>query len=576
MKIKNIILGGLAAVSLASCADMDYHEYKVDDKDYIANKFSNVYGFMTTIYQNLDYDLGTHYSGAMLASATDEAVYSHQGNQIESFYNGAWGPSNANSATWSNAWKGISYCNLFLDEFNNLKFEDYQLDLNYKAEMEKYNNFQWEARWARALFYFQLVRYYGGVPLKTENLDAETANNLPRVPADTIFKFIDDECVAIKDTIIKDYTKAFSELGLIESGRANNLEVLALRARAALYHASPLFTQGKKDEEKKELWLKAAQANWDVINACRQRSMSLCTDYAAMFNATSWSNAAALKEVIFGVRIAKNNNIEKWNFPIGMENAGGGNCPTQNLVDAYECTDGLSITESPLYDPQNPYANRDPRLAMTIAVNGETYPDALGAPLQTYYGGSNGLPTTYGTPTGYYLKKYMNRDAVIGASNATTNYHIFIQSRLAEFYLNYAEAVLNYMGSGYEKPAGYSMSAADAINTVRGRNGVKMPDIPTGLDFEAFKQKYENERFVELAFEGHRFFDVRRWMEGPKYFVNIKTMKITKNSDDTFTYAVETNPSSITKRQWDDKYYFAPIPQSEIMKSGALEQNPGW
>lgn len=573
MKIKNIILGGLAAVSLASCADMDYHEYKVDDKDYIANKFSNVYGFMTTIYKNLDYDLGSHYSGAMLASATDEAVYSHQGNQIESFYNGAWGASNANSATWSNAWKGISYCNLFLDEFTNLKFEDYQLDLNYKAEMEKYNNFQWEARWARALFYFQLVRYYGGVPLKTSNLDAETANNLPRATADEIFQFIDDECVAIKDNIIKDYTTAFSELGLIESGRANNLEVLALRARAALYHASPLFNPNND----KELWRKAAQANLDVINACKQRSMSLSTDYAAMFTATSWSNAAALKEVIFGVRLAKNNDIEKWNFPIGMENAGGGNCPTQNLVDAYEMKNGKAITDPESgYDPQNPYANRDPRLAMTIAVNGESYPDALGAPLQTYYGGSNGLPTTYGTPTGYYLKKYLNKDAVIGASNATTNYHIFIQSRLAEFYLNYAEAMLNLENDGYKAASGFTMTAADAINTVRGRKGVEMPNIATGLSFEAFKDKYENERFVELAFEGHRFFDVRRWKEGPKYFVNIKTMKITKNADDTFTYTVETNPNTITKRQWDDKFYLAPIPQSEIMKSGSLTQNPGW
>ena len=160
MKLKKYFVSAFALLALVSCSDkMNYKEYKVDDADYIKEMFSRVGGFTTTIYQQLDYDFG-NYSGAMLSSATDESAYSHPGNQIEDFYNGAWGPSNAKNSIWSSCYKGISYCNLLLDEFQGLTFPDYKLDVDYKKEMYQYENYQWEARWARAYFYFTLVRQY--------------------------------------------------------------------------------------------------------------------------------------------------------------------------------------------------------------------------------------------------------------------------------------------------------------------------------------------------------------------------------------------------------------------------------
>ena len=118
------------------------------------------------------------------------------------------------------------------------------------------------------------------------------------------------------------------------------------------------------------------------------------------------------------------------------------------------------------------------------------------------------------------------------------------------------------------------MSAADAINLVRKRAG--QPDLPTGLGFDEFMKRYENERFVELAFEGHRMYDVHRWMKAPQYFTDIKVMEVAKNGDE-ITYTPVTNPSYITARKWGgDHQYFWPIPQSEVLKSGALVQNPGW
>lgn len=548
MKIKNIWSLVAAAVVLVSCGDkMDYKEYSVYDEDYVKTTFARSAGLVTSAYNDLDYDFG-NYSGALLASATDEAVYSHSGNAIEKFYDGGWSASSNNDASlWTKCWRGISYANLFLDKFKDETFEDYILDLDYKAEIHQYQNLQYEARFLRAYYYFLLVRSFGGVPLITANLDANEANIQPRVSSDEIFQFIISECAAIQDLIVKDY----SDLGNLqlksknETGRANNLAVLALKARAALYYASPLFNANND----KERWHQAAIANKELIDECKGRGMKLTSDYGSLFQKDNWQNS---EECIFVRRIVSaSNTFEKYNFPIGLENAGGGNCPTQNLVEAYE--------------------EGDIRLEATVAQNGEQWPNNT---LETFIGGANGQPIAYATPTGYYLKKYVNKSLTIGASNATTERHHWVTFRLGEFYLNYAEAMLNYTGGGYETASGLSMTAAQAVNVVRTR--AKLANIATDLSASQFAERLENERFVELAFEGHRFYDLRRWKKaGDAKYRTIKTMQITKNADGTFNYNVQTDAQ--TRSYWDDKMYLFPIAQSEILKSGgALTQNPGW
>ena len=548
MKIKNIWSLVAAAVVLVSCGDkMDYKEYSVYDEDYVKTTFARSAGLVTSAYNDLDYDFG-NYSGALLASATDEAVYSHSGNAIEKFYDGGWSASSNNDASlWTKCWRGISYANLFLDKFKDETFEDYILDLDYKAEIHQYQNLQYEARFLRAYYYFLLVRSFGGVPLITTNLDANEANTQPRVSSDEIFQFIISECAAIQDLIVKDY----SDLGNLqlksknETGRANNLAVLALKARAALYYASPLFNAGND----KERWHQAALANKELIDECKGRGMKLTSDYGSLFQKDNWQNS---EECIFVRRIVSaSNTFEKYNFPIGLENAGGGNCPTQNLVEAYE--------------------EGDIRLEATVAQNGEQWPNNT---LETFIGGANGQPIAYATPTGYYLKKYVNKSLTIGASNATTERHHWVTFRLGEFYLNYAEAMLNYTGGGYETASGLSMTAAQAVNVVRTR--AKLANIATDLSASQFAERLENERFVELAFEGHRFYDLRRWKKAADAkYRTIKTMQITKNADGTFNYNVQTDAQ--TRSYWDDKMYLFPIAQSEILKSGgALTQNPGW
>ena len=563
MKTKYIFSGLLALTLVSSCSEkMDYKEYNVYDKAYVDKMFSRVGGLMTNIYNDIDYDFG-NYSGAMASSATDESVYSHPGNAVEDFYNGAWGPTNAKERVWNSAWDGISYCNLVLDEFSNCTFPEYTEDEHYRQEMYLYHNYRWEARWARAFFYFELVKRYGSVPLKTKHMTANEANSLPQVSADSIFQFIDTECDTIEDSIIVNY----GDLGDMayykgQTGRANKLAAMALRARAALYWASPLFNP-KGDKSR---WLKAAQLSNAVIAEARQEGMGLLPDYSKLFNKDSYKDG--IKEIIFSRRVAASNAFEKYNYPIGMENAGGGNCPTQNLVDAYEMTNGKAINETGSgYDPQDPYKNRDARLAMTVAVNGEQWPNA--AALETFEGGANSSSVTYGTPTGYYLKKYINQGTIIAKTGSNSFAHAWVIFRLAEFYLDYAEAALNYTGSGYVAPTGLPLTAAQALNVVRTR--AKQPDIAKGLSFDAFKKKYENERFVELAFEGHRFFDLRRWKEAPEYLKTIRGMKITRQDDGTMKYEEQT----IDTRTWNDKWYLFPLPQKDVLNCN-YKQNDGW
>lgn len=571
MELKRIIYSIICLIVLSGCSEqMNYYEYNDYGKDHVTTSFGYVGGFLTSIYRDLDSDFGS-YSGAFLGSASDESQYAHPGNQIEDFYNGAWSPSNAKNSMWTTSYRAIANCNLYLEEFLGLAFPELILNSDYPQQMFRYNNYQYEVRFLRAYFYFNLVRQYGDVPLVESGMSTDEINSLSRKPAQEIFEYIILECDEIKDKIIADYTNLGDmslPSGQSETARANRLAVLALKARTSLYAASPLFNVN----DDKDLWRKAALANKELIDACKESGMKLAKDYSSLWAQDNWSAPEPYKEIIFTRRIGDSNSLESYNFPVGVEGGKGGNCPTQTLVDAYEMkATGLRPDEvGSGYDPTNPYEGRDPRFELSIAKNGdETWPNWNETPLQTYQGGLHGEPLTGGTPTGYYLKKYCQAAIDLRAGKATKFKHTWITYRLGEFYLNYAEAVFKYLGDAYAVSSEFPISAAEAVNQTRRRVG--MPDVPLELTPDGFWQKYQNERMVELAFEGHRFWDVRRWKEADKFFKSIDQMKITRNTDGTFVYTRKT-----VNRIWEDKMYLFPIPQKERMKNPNLTQNPGW
>lgn len=573
MKLNKIILSAIVGSALlsVSCTDqLNFHEYNDYDEDYVKLNFANVGGLVSGIYDDLDNDFG-NYGGAVLGSASDESQYAYNSSSIYDFYNGSWSPVNAMSSMWTKCYKGIASCNLYLSKYVGLTFPDLVDNEDYQKQMFRYNNYQYEVRFLRAYFYFNLVRQYGAVPLMGDAIpNGEIANSVKRTDAQTVFTYIINQCDSIQNKIVKDYTDIGDmSMGKSETGRANKLTVMALKARAALYAASPLFNT----DNNVKLWQRAAEANKEVLDEASAEGKALASDYASLFGPQNYQDADALKELIFMARDTRmSNSYESYNFPFGLpDNRGGqgGNCPTQNLVDAYE----MQATGEPYKGDYNkdsdPYAGRDPRFTATIVKNGDKWPSLNTTPLELFDGGVNTPTSNGGVFTGYYLRKYSNAAQDLSPKKNTTSYHSWVTFRLAEFYLNYAEAVFRLTGSPYTIPSGFTMSAVEAIDKIRER--AKMPDFPAGLSNERFWEKYKNERMVELAFEGHRFWDVRRWKEADKYFKSITEMHITKDASGKLNYERKEIP-----RQWDDKMYFFPIPQTELLKNKNLTQNLGW
>lgn len=562
MKLKKIMFALACMSVMASCADLDYHEYTSYDKEYVFTDFGRTGAVVTDVYSYLDSDLP---GSGSYCSACDEAQYAWSWADIHEYTNGAWSATNPMSLWWY--YTGIRRANFYLEESVNADFSELRFDKNYEAEMKRFNRYQYEVRFLRAYFYFNLVRAYGDLPLVTKVLTEDEANVLQRDPASTIFDFIVSECDDIADELPVDYTKLENDAANgsnPETGRVTKQAVLALKARTLLYKASPLFNTNNN----LDYWKDAAVANKAVIDFCAENGITL-GKYSELWGTDNYK----AKEMIFVRRVGDTNSPEYTNFPVGMENGGSGNCPTQNLVDAYEMksTGKAWDEEGSGYDPKNPYEGRDPRFAMTIAVNGDKWPDTNPNPIESYIGGRNGLPLAGATPTGYYLKKYLDKTIDISAETGSGGKrHSWITYRLGEFYLNYAEAVFNYLGNADAKDATFTMSAREAVNVIRSRSDVGMPAFPEGMTNDEFTKKYRRERMVELAFEGHRFWDIRRWKDGESQ-KNIIQMQITKTGEDEYTYT-----RVVSQRYWDDKMYLYPIPYSEILKNGNLTQNPRW
>jgi len=565
MKRKNYMWMGLAALLFAGCVDLNYNEETTQDEDWtyrsplngIQNMVSNVYAQM---FSDLRDDLYLY--GALRSSATDEADFATTSSYVDDFYNGSWSPANPIANTWIKSYAAIAQIHVYLENIDRIDLSDYRHSDNYQNMLQRFELFPYELRFLRAYFYFELVKTYGDVPLVTTRLTNAQANQVSRTPSKTVFKFIVDELDAIAEYLPVTYNDVPGQ----EVGRANRAAAMALKARTLLYAASPLFNTTND----KALWLEAAKASKLVIDKAPEWNLSLSA-YAAL-----WGNDAFLNpEIIFGLGKNADNQFERNHYPVGVENGSSGNCPTQSLVDAYEYqADGKTFAErNPdnvinITATENPYAGLDPRFALTIVKNGDRWPlnSIQQLTIESYENGFNGLPKYGATPTGYYLRKYVDGNCVTTYNDASTRRHTWIVMRLAEFYLNYAEAMFNYYGSA-DAQGEFGLSANEAVNVLRAREDVNMPLFEGNAGFE---QRYMRERMVELAFEDHRFWDVRRWKKGAEFFSNIGVAQLRRNGNDIVLNRVTQ------KRVWDEKYNLFPIPLTERQKNPNLTQNPGW
>ena len=551
IKIKNIVLL-LSLLMMTGCDFMDCDESDNFTKQEVLDSYNrvkqlatNVYGFLKADFCSID--------GAMLDAATDDAVHIYKSSNIQRFVDGTWSANNLVDNVWGHYYEGIRAANFYLKETAGLTFDEWKYSDDYEAIMKEFTNYQYEVRFLRAYFYFELIKRYRNIPFVLDVLAQNEANGVNPESYEKIAKFIVDECSDLAQILPVNYDNFSTK----EKGRVTRAAAMALKSRVTLYMASPLFSEDSEDK-----WKQAAEAAYDIIKQKTDLGLDL-VPYPQIFNDVNNQKA----EVILYRPTGESGDFEKANFPIGVEGGKTSTCPTQNLMEAYDMKDGTPFVWN---NQSNPYDNRDPRMEMTIAVNGEKWPDTNPNPLEIYIGGRNALPIAGATPTGYYLKKYLDKTIDISASTSSGGKrHNWITYRLGEFYLNYAEAVFNYLGSADAVSTEFTMSAREAVNVVRNRSDVQMPEVPEGLTNNQFVEKYRRERMVELAFEQHRFWDVRRWKAGDTQR-SIVQMQITKNND-TYTYK-----RVISNRYWDDKMYLFPIPDSEIRKNPNLIQNPGW
>ena len=555
-------LSGLILISLFVCS-CDF--LAVDDREMLTekivlNKIDDTAALWATLYSNLPLGFTTITANAMLASACDEADHNAPFNEVQSFNNGSWSAYSNPDNSWSTMYAAIHNANNFLEVSDTITYNQYKIvdPIYYATITTDMKFYRLDARFFKAFFHFELWKRYGEIPVVNKTMTLEASYALTRQKPAEIRSYILNELDAIIPELKVSWESAY--MGRITKGAA-----LALKCRVLLFAASPVNNGGLYNAA---LCEQAASAAKDIIAL---NVYNLNVDYRNLFLNTTATNT----EIILDFRNANSNYMERWNYPSGgnrlyANNVGASaTCPSQNLVDSYEMANGKPITDATSgYDPQNPYAGRDPRLNLTVLVNNTMWNDST---VKAYVGGVDGIGKNNATTTGYYLKKFIQEK--INLTTNQTGSHVWHIFRYGEILLNYAEAMNEAFGPDVV-PAGYTLSARAAVNLIRARTGVAMPAIPAGLSQVGFREKVRNERKIELAFEGHRFWDVRRWMTGAETEnAPLKGMRITKTGTNLFSYEVV----KIEDRKFTaPAMYWYPIPFSELVKYTGWTQNPGW
>ncbi len=487
---------------------------------------------------------GRGYEYAMWSSLTDESIYNNDDNTWL-IQRGQLAPENTGIAgtIWGRSYRSIREVNYALANIDKVPVSTAQK-----------NRLKGELKFIRAFRYQDLIRNYGGVVLmgdKVLELGEDLAN------ADIYTKASIKDCITYVTAELDEASKLLPESNnnTWQLGRATKGAALALKSRLLLYAASPLYNSGT--------WQEAAKAAKDVMDMGKY---SLFTNGYDKLFLTPENNSEIIFERLY-TQGARHVCLEISNAPNGF-GGWGGNVPLQNVVDAYEMDNGKPITDPTSgYNDQAPYLHRDPRFYMTILYNDASYRSNK---VQTFLPGgkdSKDGPSNWNTSkTGYYLKKFMNDNLPIDNPWDIAGTQPWIYFRYAEILLNYAEA--------QNEASGPDQTVYNAINAIRSRPGVNMPAIPSGLTQAQMRETIRRERQVELAFEEHRYYDVRRWKIAnitenvPAYGIDV-----VKNGN-TVTY---TKKEALSGRHFEEKHYFLPIPRAEIQASnGKLSQTSGY
>jgi len=549
--------------------------------------------FLANVYSIVP-DESNAIDGFPMVGCSDEADLTWAGGPNYPVNIGNLNPSNVIFDRWGYYYQGIRSATYFMNHINE------NVEIRALNGQQLINQYQAEARFLRAYFYFLLMRQYGPVVLMGEDVTPPDAVASQMQIARSPF----DDCV---NYVVGELDKAAEVLPLqpqrngqasdAEYGRITKGICLAVKSRLLLYAASPQYNGNTevssfKNQDGKvlisqtynaEKWKKAADAAKAVIDL---GLYSLYKDPSGnpiksldglFFN--SWNS-----EQIF---VRKGNDLGRWDVHCTPRQAGGwcGLAPTQENVDAYFMADGLLPSESSLYSETgftnvngvqvyNMFMNREPRFYHDVTYNNSIWQGGtMNAPAPiTFYvsgpNGRNGHPTDF-SKTGYLIRKNVGPQTNVGAGgNGQVQSRVLILFRLGEIYLNYAEA-LNEFQPGSSEALTYLNAIRERASIPRYGSGPNALPIPAGQ--AAMRAKIRAERRIELAYEGHRFFDIRRWKIAPQVMGTMHGMDISKDGNDFYKRVATATPHLFRQ-----SYYWWPITQYEMDRNRLLVQNPWW
>lgn len=441
---------------------------------------------------------------------------------------GIWDATNGNILdAWNSAYIGIERSNYFLENVDKVPSTNPTL----------INRLKGEARVLRAYHYIKLLGFFGAVPLITKTLSLEEGKAVGRDSVNVVYDFIDKELTEAADLLPASYSAA--DVGRVTKGAA-----LAFKARA-------------------DLWAGRYQQAVDAASAVMNlNKYALYPQFAKLFSYAAENSA----EVIFDkqriVSVAST-NVFNLMAPYSQKNSNNTYVPTKALADLFTMKNGKEITDPTSgFDPYNPYVNRDPRMGYTMFLPGDVLPDG------TTFNPTPGSKTNdevgvtyHNTATGYTVKKYINKEDLANPSNGGIN---IILLRYAEVLLTYAEAKIELNQ--------IDQSVLNAINQVRQRSDVGLPALAAPLTQDQLRTIVRRERTAELAFEGLRLVDIRRWKMAATVMPGL-VYGITYNKSGTLTTVVVPAYEKVFNPKRD---YLWPIPASERILNPNLGQNPNW
>ena len=584
--IFSAILGGMMLLSGCDSLNLDPPDELGSDAVWADAALTQAY--LNQVYSRQGFGFGNSMPGP---ASVDETWYTHN-NRVEANLGSTLTPDNLGLWThrtnqgyrqyrWGEVYSTLRDLNIFIQ---NVEAGD------VLAEAEK-TTLLGEAYFLRAFFYHNLWKLWGGVPITDSPFELGgdlQQYQVPRNSFEETYNFI-----------IADLDRAISRLGdARRPGAADLGAAMALKSRVTLFAASDLYNQNPSGMAETGFTGGDQMARWQTAKDAAQAVMDMgnydlepaatADDYHNL-SVIGWGSGMIWARFFNGDGVDAHNH-SLWNSPNGY-NSWSGDTPLQNHVDAYEMADGSEFSWGNPDQAAFPYRDRDPRFHANILYNGRVWrPRSGGAAdadprgvIQTGFyedpgGGMRpGLDTREGpiqnwngTKTGYNMAKFLDNSIV---PNEQQSFNPWVHLRYAEILLNYAEASM---------ALGQEADALMALNQVRARAG--MPDVPAGGDGNRTVMEHiRHERQIELAFEGQRYFDVRRWMIAPEVYTgDNQGMRVTGALDPngellvTNKYRYTYEPTVMFTKSWDDKNYFLPIERGELNRNPSLVQNPGY